>query len=205
MKLLLLGPVGCGKGTQAAIISKNYNIPHISTGEIFRWNVQNNTELGQLAKPYMEKGELVPENLTFKLVSDRLSKEDCKNGFILDGYPRNLEQAKALDQIVQLDKVIMIHITEEIILERLGTRRMCSQCKQPTNVKWLVDGKCEKCGGEVYTREDDKPEVIKNRLEKQAVSKELIEFFENKGIFYTIESTNEVEKTYARIDEVIKK
>lgn len=205
MKLLLLGPVGCGKGTQAAIISKKYNIPHISTGEIFRWNVQNNTELGQLAKPYMEKGELVPEDLTFKLVSDRLSKEDCENGFILDGYPRNIEQAQALDAIVQLDKVISINISEEIILERLSTRRMCTQCKQPTNIKWLVDGKCEKCGGEVYIREDDKPEVIKNRLAKQSVSNEMIEFYQNKGTFYSVESTNEVEKTFERIDEILKK
>ncbi len=205
MKLLLLGPVGCGKGTQAAIISKKYNIPHISTGEIFRWNVQNNTALGQLAKPYMDKGELVPEDLTFKLVSDRLSKEDCENGFILDGYPRNIEQAKALDEIVQLDKVISINISEEIILERLSTRRMCTQCKQPTNIKWLVDGKCEKCGGEVYIREDDKPEVIKNRLAKQSVSTEMIEFYQNKGTFYSVESTNEVEKTFERIDEILSK
>lgn len=205
MKLLLLGPVGCGKGTQAAIISKKYNIPHISTGEIFRWNVQNNTELGQLAKPYMDKGELVPEDLTFKLVSDRLSKEDCVNGFILDGYPRNIEQAQALDSIVQLDKVISINISEEIILERLSTRRMCTQCKQPTNIKWLVDGKCEKCGGEVYIREDDKPEVIKNRLAKQSVSTEMIEFYQNKGTFYSVESTNEVEKTFERIDEILRK
>ena len=205
MKLLLLGPVGCGKGTQAAIISKKYNIPHISTGEIFRWNVQNNTELGQLAKPYMDKGELVPEDLTFKLVSDRLSKEDCVNGFILDGYPRNIEQAQALDSIIQLDKVISINISEEIILERLSTRRMCTQCKQPTNIKWLVDGKCEKCGGEVYIREDDKPEVIKNRLAKQSVSTEMIEFYQNKGTFYSVESTNEVEKTFERIDEILSK
>lgn len=205
MKLLLIGPVGCGKGTQAAIISNKYGIPHISTGEIFRWNVQNNTELGQLAKPYMGKGELVPESLTFKLVSDRLSKEDCKNGFILDGYPRNIEQAKALDTIVQLDKVISIEISEEIIIERLSGRRMCSQCKQPSNVMWLVDGKCEKCGGEVYIREDDKPEIIKNRLAKQSVSKEMIEFYQNKGTFYSVESTNEVEKTFERIDEILRK
>ena len=153
----------------------------------------------------MDKGELVPEDLTFKLVSDRLSKEDCENGFILDGYPRNIEQAQALDAIVQLDKVISINISEEIILERLSTRRMCTQCKQPTNIEWLVDGKCEKCGGEVYIREDDKPEVIKNRLAKQSVSNEMIEFYQNKGTFYSVESTNEVEKTFERIDEILKK
>ncbi len=205
MKLLLMGPVGCGKGTQAALISKKYNIPHISTGEIFRWNMQNDTELGRLARPYMDAGELVPEELTFKVVSDRLSKEDCANGFILDGYPRNLQQAKALDTICKLDKAILINISEDIIIERLSSRRMCSSCKQPTNLRWLVDGKCEKCGGEVYIRDDDKPEVIKNRLEKQSVSTEMIEFYQNKGIFYSVESTNEVEKTFERIDEVINK
>ncbi|HBP43126.1 MAG TPA: adenylate kinase [Clostridiales bacterium] len=205
MKLLLMGPVGSGKGTQAALISEKYNIPHISTGEIFRWNIKNNTQLGQLVKPYIEKGELVPEDITFEMVEDRLSKDDCRNGFILDGYPRNIQQAHALDTITTLDKVIMINISEDIIIARLSNRRMCSQCNQPTRVEWLVDGKCEKCGGEVYQRDDDKPEIIKNRLEKQDISKEMIEFYENKGIFYSIESTNVVEKTFALIDEVIKK
>lgn len=205
MKLLLMGPVGSGKGTQAALISEKYNIPHISTGEIFRWNIKYNTQLGQLVKPYIEKGELVPEDITFEMVEDRLSKDDCRNGFILDGYPRNIQQAHALDTITTLDKVIMINISEDIIIARLSNRRMCSQCNQPTRVEWLVDGKCEKCGGEVYQRDDDKPEIIKNRLEKQDISKEMIEFYENKGIFYSIESTNVVEKTFALIDEVIKK
>lgn len=205
MKLLLMGPVGSGKGTQAALISEKYNIPHISTGEIFRWNIKNNTQLGQLVKPYIEKGELVPEDITFEMVEDRLSKDDCRNGFILDGYPRNIKQAHALDTITTLDKVIMINISEDIIIARLSNRRMCSQCNQPTRVEWLVDGKCEKCGGEVYQRDDDKPEIIKNRLEKQDISKEMIEFYENKGIFYSIESTNAVEKTFTLIDEVIKK
>lgn len=205
MKLLLIGPVGCGKGTQAALISEKYKIPHISTGEIFRWNIKNNTPLGQLVKPYIDKGELVPEDITFEMVEDRLSKKDCKNGFILDGYPRNIKQAYALDTICTLDKVIMINISEDIIINRLSSRRMCSKCNQPTSLEWLVDGKCEKCGGEVYQRDDDKPEIIKNRLAKQSVSKEMKEFYENKGIFYSIESTNVIEKTFALIDEVIKK
>ena len=116
----------------------------------------------------------------------------------------NIPGLKSLG-ITTLDKVIMINISEDIIIARLSNRRMCSQCNQPTRVEWLVDGKCEKCGGEVYQRDDDKPEIIKNRLEKQDISKEMIEFYENKGIFYSIESTNAVEKTFALIDEVIKK
>ena len=146
MKLLLVGPVGSGKGTQAAIISKNYGIPHISTGEIFRQHMQNKTELGLKAKEYINAGQLVPEELTFSIVKDRLSKDDCKNGFILDGYPRTMEQVKNLETITSLDKVILIHLDEEEIIRRLSSRRMCSNCKQPTSTDWLKDGKCEKCG-----------------------------------------------------------
>lgn len=204
MKLLLLGPVGSGKGTQAAIVSKNYNIPHISTGEIFRWNIQNNTELGREAKQYIDAGNLVPDSLTNKLVEDRLQKEDCKNGFILDGYPRNISQAYALDKITQLDKVVLINLSEEEIIRRLSSRRMCKECKQPTSTDWLVDGKCEKCGGEVYVRDDDKPEVIKVRLQTNKVSDELMNFYKEKGIFQSINATNEVEKTYALLDAVLK-
>ena len=196
MKLLLLGPVGSGKGTQATIISKKYNIPQISTGEIFRWNIQNETELGKLAKQYVNVGQLVPDSLTDKLVEDRLSKEDCKNGFILDGYPRNISQAQALNKYMELDKVILINLSEEEIIKRLSNRRMCKVCKQPTAIDWLVDGKCEKCGGEVYIRDDDKPEVIKVRLKTNSISDELINFYKTKGIFYSINATDDVNKNF---------
>lgn len=205
MKLLLLGPVGSGKGTQAAIISKKYNIPHISTGEIFRWNIQNETELGKIVKPIVESGNLVPEELTNKLVEDRIKKQDCKNGFILDGYPRNLAQAYALDKMTNLDKVILINLSEDEIIKRLSSRRMCLKCKQPTSLQWLVNGKCEKCGGEVYVRNDDKPEVIKVRLETNKVPNELIDFYKNKGIFYKIDATNDVEETFQLLDVILKK
>ena len=203
MKLILLGPVGSGKGTQAGLISKKYNIPSISTGEIFRTNIKNETELGKVAKEYIDKGELVPEELTNKLVQDRISQDDCKNGFILDGYPRNIAQAKFLETISDVDIALMIDLTEEKIIERLSSRRMCSKCGQPTSLDWMVDGKCEKCGGEVYVRDDDKPEVIKNRLQKQAVSQELIEFFKQKGIFNKIDATDEVEETYKLVKSVL--
>ena len=205
MKLILMGPVGSGKGTQAGLISTRFGLPHISTGEIFRTNIKNNTELGKIAKSYIDTGELVPEELTNKLVADRLAQDDCKAGFILDGYPRNLNQAKFLETITDIDLALMIDLSEEKIIARLSSRRMCSKCAQPTALEWMVDGKCEKCGGEVYVRDDDKPEVIKNRLTKQAVSLELIEFYKEKGVFDKIDATDEVEMTYALVKEVLDK
>ena len=205
MRLILLGPVGSGKGTQAGLISARFGLPHISTGEIFRTNIKNNTELGKQAKQYIDNGELVPEELTNNLVADRLAEADCKNGFILDGYPRNIAQAKFLETITDIDLALMIDLSEEKIIARLSSRRMCSKCSQPTSLDWMVDGKCEKCGGEVYTRDDDKPEVIKNRLQKQAVSQELIQFFKDKGVFEKIDATDEVEDTYALVKEVLDK
>lgn len=203
MRLILLGPVGSGKGTQAGLISARFGLPHISTGEIFRTNIKNNTELGKIAKSYIDNGELVPEELTNKLVADRLSQEDCKKGFILDGYPRNLSQAKFLETISDIDTALMIDLSEEKIIARLSSRRMCSKCSQPTSLDWMVDGKCEKCGGEVYIRDDDKPEVIKNRLQKQAVSQELIEFYKEKGVFNKIDATDNVEDTYLLVKSVL--
>ena len=205
MKLILMGPVGSGKGTQAGLISTRFGLPHISTGEIFRTNIKNNTELGKIAKSYSDNGELVPEELTNKLVADRLSQDDCKAGFILDGYPRNIAQAKFLETITDIDLALMIDLSEEKIIARLSSRRMCSKCAQPTALEWMVDGKCEKCGGEVYVRDDDKPEVIKNRLTKQAVSQELIEFYKEKGVFNKIDATDEVEMTYSLVKEVLDK
>ena len=205
MKLILLGPVGSGKGTQAGLISARFGLPHISTGEIFRTNIKNNTELGRKAKAYIDNGELVPEELTNNLVADRIAQDDCKNGFILDGFPRNLSQAKFLENITDIDCALMIDLSEEKIIARLSSRRMCGSCSQPTSLEWMVDGKCEKCGGEVYIRDDDKPEVIKNRLQKQAVSLELIEFYKQKGVFNKIDATDNVEDTYALVKSVLDK
>lgn len=205
MRLILLGPVGSGKGTQAGLISERYNLPHISTGEIFRTNIKNNTELGKVAKTYIDNGELVPEELTNKLVEDRISQDDCKNGFILDGYPRNLSQAKFLESLTDIDLALMINLSDEKIIARLSSRRMCSKCQQPTATDWLVDGKCEKCGGDVYIRDDDKPEVIAVRLQKQAVSQELIEFYKQKGVFEMIEATDTKEETYKLVQSILDK
>lgn len=203
MRLILLGPVGSGKGTQAGLISARFGLPHISTGEIFRTNIKNNTELGKIAKSYIDKGELVPEELTNRLVADTLAKDECKKGFILDGYPRNLNQAKFLETITDIDLALMIDLSEEKIIARLSSRRMCSKCSQPTSLNWLVDGKCEKCGGDVYVRDDDKPEVIKNRLIKQAVSQEVIKFYKQKGVFNKVDAADEVEETYSLLKPVL--
>lgn len=205
MKLILLGPVGCGKGTQAGLISERYNLPHISTGEIFRKNIKEGTELGKLAKSYIDRGELVPEEVTNNLVKNRISENDCANGFILDGYPRNLAQAEFLNTITDIDLALMINLSEEKIIERLSSRRMCSKCNQPTSLSWMVDGKCEKCGGEVYIRDDDKPEVIKNRLNKQAVPQDLIDYYREKGVFSCIDAADVVEETYALVSQELNK
>ena len=196
MKLVLLGPVGSGKGTQAQIISEKYNIPHISTGEIFRWNIKNETPLGLEAKKYVEAGDLVPEELTIKIVEDKLKDKACKNGFILDGFPRNLNQAKALEKMTSIDKAILINLSDEEIIKRLSSRRMCKECGNPTSLDWLVDGKCEKCGGEVYIRDDDKPEVIQNRLKKQAVPQDVVEFYKNKSLLSIVNASDTKERTF---------
>jgi adenylate kinase len=203
MKLILLGPVGSGKGTQAGLISARYGLPHISTGEIFRTNIKNETELGKIAKQYIDNGDLVPEELTNKLVADRIAQEDCKNGFILDGYPRNLNQAKALEEMTDIDIALMIDLSEEKIIERLSSRRMCSKCSQPTSLDWMIDGKCEKCGGDVYVRDDDKPEVIMMRIKKQAVPLDVIDFYKQKGVFNKIDATDNVEDTYALVKSIL--
>ena len=204
MKLVLLGPVGSGKGTQAAIISEKYGIPHISTGEIFRWNIKNETPLGLEAKKYVEAGELVPEELTIKIVEDRLSSDECKNGFILDGFPRNLVQVQALEKMTEIDKAILIDLSEDEIVRRLSSRRMCRECGNPTSLDWLKDGKCEKCGGEVYVRDDDAPEVIRVRLKKQAVPQDVVEFYRNKNVLESVHAADSKEETFKLIEEVLK-
>lgn len=205
MKIVLLGPPGSGKGTQAHIICEKYNLPHISTGDIFRANISQGTELGKKAKEYMDKGALVPDDLTISIVVDRLNQPDCVKGFVFDGFPRNLAQAKKLDEMVTLDKAIMIHLDDEEIINRLSKRRMCKKCGNPTHLDWLVDGKCEKCGGEVVRREDDAEETIKARLEKQKLPQDVIDFYKQKGIYEQITSTNTKEETFKLLDEILKK
>lgn len=205
MKIVLLGPPGSGKGTQAQLICEKYSLPHISTGDIFRKNILENTELGKKAKEYISTGSLVPDSLTISIVKDRLEEDDCKKGFLLDGFPRNLFQTQELDKMVKIDKAIMINISDEEIISRLTGRRMCRKCGNPTHLDWLVNGKCEKCGGEVFIREDDNPEIVKARLIKQKLPQEVLEFYKDKNVYAEVNSAHRKEDVFERIDEILKK
>lgn len=203
MKIVLLGPPGSGKGTQAELICNKYNIPHISTGDIFRQNIREKTPLGLSIEECIAKGELVPDKITNLVVEERLSRPDCKNGFVLDGFPRNLDQSKFLDSVTDIDKAIMIDLEDEEIIKRLSTRRMCRKCGNPTNVGWLVDGKCEKCGGEVFIRQDDMPQTIKTRLEKQKLPQNVVDFYQSKNIFEKVSSLGGKEETFEHVDKIL--
>ncbi len=184
MKLILLGAPGAGKGTQATKIADRYGIVHISTGDIFRANIKAGTKIGLLAKSYTERGELVPDEVTVDIVKDRLTWDDCKNGYLLDGFPRNLFQAKELDTFAEIDGVVNINIDHKLLMDRLCGRRVCRECGESYHVSTL-NGRttCERCGGELYQRKDDNPETVDARL---AVYNEqtapLIDYYTEKGI-----------------------
>ena len=168
MNFIFLGPPGAGKGTLAKQVAESYKIPHISTGDIFRENIKNQTELGKKAKAIIDAGGLVSDEITIGLVKDRLSKDDTKAGYILDGFPRTIPQAEALETFAKIDAAVNFDIEDSAVVERLGGRICCKDCGQMYHVKNnppKVSGKCDKCGGELYTRDDDKPESIKHRLE----------------------------------------
>lgn len=203
MKIILLGSPGVGKGTYAERISKIYNIPQISTGDMFRGAIKNKTEIGLKAKEYMDKGELVPDDVTIGIVDERLKQDDCKNGFMLDGFPRTIPQADALSDIVVIDKVLDFTASEEIIIDRLSGRRICKSCGAIFHIRNIipkVEGVCDKCGGELYQRDDDKPEAVKKRLvvyKKQ--TEPLIEYYTKKGILRSINADWPIEQ----VDNVI--
>ena len=200
MKLIMLGAPGAGKGTQAKKIAEKYGIPHISTGDIFRANIKNGTELGKKAKTYMDQGLLVPDELTCDLVVDRIQQDDAKNGFILDGFPRTVAQAEALDAMgVQIDKVIEIAVPDEKIISRLSGRRVCEGCGASYHVDFKptkVEGKCNLCGANVVQRIDDKPETVIARLktyyEKTAPLKD---YYTRKGKLITVQGQEEIAET----------
>lgn len=210
MRLILLGPPGAGKGTQASSIVAEYGITHISTGDIFRHNIKNETELGKKVKSYLDKGQLVPDEVTIDLVWDRLSKDDCKKGFLLDGFPRTINQAEALqkgleERGLKLDKVINIDVDKNILVERLSGRRVCKNCGETYHVDnkpTLKDGVCDKCSGEVIQRADDNEKTVLDRIEvyeKQTFP--LIDFYKNLGLILTVDGTLSIEDVFSQIKE----
>ncbi|MBQ6475103.1 MAG: adenylate kinase [Clostridia bacterium] len=204
MKVVLLGPPGAGKGTQAMRIAKEYQLAHISTGDIFRQNLRENTELGKLAKSYMDQGQLVPDDVTIAMVLDRLQKDDCQNGYLLDGFPRTVAQAKAFDETTKIDVALDIEAPDELLVRRIAGRRMCS-CGATYHVDWL-NGKttCDVCGKELYQRDDDREETVYKRL---MVYKEqtapLIDHYAQAGVLKSVDGAQDVEKVYEEIKKVL--
>jgi len=203
MNLILLGAPGAGKGTVGEVISKKYEIPTISTGNIIRAALKNGTEMGLKAKAYIDKGALVPDDVVIGIIKERLSNEDCKKGFILDGFPRTIPQAEALDAMgIEITKALNIMVEDEVIVNRMSGRLVCSKCGSSyhkTNKKPQKEGICDTCAGELYQRDDDKPETVLERLKVYHEQTEpLIDFYEKKGILFAIEGKDDVETTVSR-------
>jgi adenylate kinase len=213
MRLVLVGPPGAGKGTQAVHLAEHFAIPHISTGDIFRANIKGATELGVLAKSFIDKGELVPDSVTNDMVADRLTNPDTKNGFLLDGYPRNVEQAKFLDGVlaernIPLEAVLEFKLENDEIVKRLSGRRVCKSCGAIFHVifeKSAIEGKCDKCQGDLYQREDDKEDVIQNRLDVYTAQTEpIINYYQNAKLLKTISAVGEVSAIATRAIDALK-
>lgn len=198
MKCIFLGPPGAGKGTLASEVSKRYGIPHISTGDLFRAAIKNQTELGKKVKSVMDSGRLVDDNLTVALVKERLDKDDTKNGFILDGFPRTITQADALEKIAKMDSVINFHISDEEVIKRLSGRRVCSSCGKGFHVDFIKpkkDGICDFCGSSLITRDDDKIEAIQKRLDVyRKETAPLIDYYGERNICVDIDATPSAEE-----------
>jgi adenylate kinase len=212
LNIVLLGAPGVGKGTYAEILSKKYKIPHISTGQMFRDAMKEKTELGKKVESFINKGDLVPDNIVIEMVKVRLKERDCEKGFLLDGFPRTIPQAEALEKIRKIDKVFNFVASEETITERLSGRRTCRKCGAIYHVKNIppkVEGICDKCGGKLYQREDEKPETIKVRMEEyNRKTKPLIEFYKKRGLLVNIDANypyEEIEKIISQCDEEIEK
>jgi len=209
--LILLGPPGAGKGTVGGRLSKIYNLPLISSGDLLRENVNNHTKLGEKANSYIKRGELVPDELVEEIIEDRIRREDCKYGFILDGFPRTLKQAEDLDKMLENERipvVIYLSASDEFLIKRLSNRRICENCGaiyHLINLPPKKEGICDKCGGKLIQREDDKPEVIKNRLQVyHNLTQPIIDFYRKKGNFFEISGEGKLEDTLIKIKEILK-
>ena len=212
MKIIMLGAPGAGKGTQAKMIADKYGVPHVSTGDIFRANIKNGTELGMEAKKYMDQGLLVPDELTVKILLDRVSQPDCKNGYVLDGFPRTIPQAEVLDKALaelgeSIDYAIDVDVPDENIVKRMSGRRACVSCGATYHVVHVPPKKkgiCDRCGSELILRDDDKPETVKNRLDvyhKQ--TQPLIDFYTKKGVLKTVDGTVDMQDVFKAIVAIL--
>jgi len=212
MKLIMLGPPGAGKGTQAQKICNDYNTVQISTGDILRAEVSNGTELGQKAKSYMDKGDLVPDEVILGMMEKKLFGEDAPEGYILDGFPRTVPQAVGLDELfnehdAELDAIILMEVDREVIIERLTARRTCKNCKKVYNLLFMPpeeDGVCDECGGELIQRDDDKEETVKNRLKVyEEETAPLVDYYSGTGKLERVDSHGTPEEVYENIKEVL--
>lgn len=208
MKIVMLGAPGAGKGTQAVNIAKEFGIPHISTGDIFRANIKNQTELGMKAKSYMDKGALVPDDITIGMLLDRIVDNDCKNGFVLDGFPRTIPQAESLKaalslQDARIDHAIDIEVPDEVITKRMGGRRSCPKCGGTYHIVFnppKQEGICDNCGTELVQRADDKPETVLERLKTyHDQTQPLIDFYRNEGVLTEVDGTKKPDEVLADI------
>ena len=212
MKIVMLGAPGAGKGTQAIKIADKYDIPHISTGDIFRANIKGGTELGQKAKAYIDKGELVPDEVTIGMLLDRIAQDDCKNGYVLDGFPRTIPQAESLTEALksqgdQIDFALNIDVPDEAIIERMSGRRACPKCGATYHIVYAApktENICDKCGTELIIRSDDKPETVKDRLNVYHQQTEpLIAYYKTAGVLREVDGTQELPKVFEDVVAIL--
>ena len=203
MNIILLGAPGAGKGTLASKLSDEYALPHISTGDIFRENIKNQTEIGMLAKSFIDKGQLVPDEVTCKIVEERIARADCKNGYMLDGFPRTEVQAEALDKITNIDLVINIDVDFSLLMDRLCGRRVCKNCGESYHVTRLNGAtSCSRCGGELIQRKDDNPETVQSRLDVYNVqTAPLIDYYTKKGLLFNVGGNVSPEYVFGKVAE----
>ena len=214
MKIIMLGAPGAGKGTQAKMIADKYQVPHISTGDIFRANIKNGTELGKAAKQYMDQGLLVPDELTVQLLLDRVANADCANGYVLDGFPRTIPQAEVLEKALaelgeKIDYAINVDVPDENIVKRMSGRRACLACGATYHIEHIppkAEGICDKCGQELVLRDDDKPETVQKRLSVyHEQTQPLIDYYKNQSILKSVDGTQPMDKVFADIVAILEK
>lgn len=212
MKIIMLGAPGAGKGTQAKMIAEKYGIPHVSTGDIFRANIKNGTELGMEAKKYMDQGQLVPDELTVKILLDRVSQPDCREGYVLDGFPRTIPQAKVLDQALaeqdeKIDFAVNVDVPDENIVKRMSGRRACLKCGATYHIEHIPpkkEGLCDVCSSGLVLRDDDRPETVLKRLQVyHEQTQPLIDFYTKKGVLRSVDGTRDMQEVFADISGIL--